>query len=418
MILEPRPLSRSVRSFKASVPKNTAPFLTRLLFPQPVKEFFESFWGQRVFFRPAQKASPFHGVFSSAGFEHILGTDRFNHSDLYIITADQGYVPLFGGLKEDGRADLNKLFGLYSKGATLVLNHLRHRWFDISRFCADLEEGCGHPVNSNCYLTPPRAQGFPIHADPHDVFVLQLEGKKYWKVFSRGASYVLDRRGGRAPSPGDCQEEYTMAPGDLLYIPSGYPHCALTNKESHSLHLSFGVHRIRWADLVSRALLDLAESDEMFRRALPAGVLTDKEISSEVGDRFVELVSRFGQKADLKLALAKLRIGFGESIRRNRGLRGGAVSQFSEISQMTKIGYETTLKNLFPGCFSIENIDQKTVISYPGGRCDLEERLLDSTRFILSTAKFTVRDIPGVASLVEKRALAQRFIVEGVIQRT
>ena len=33
------------------------------------------------------------------------------------------------------------------------------------------------------YLTPPGTQGFAPHYDDIEAFVLQLEGKKHWKVY-------------------------------------------------------------------------------------------------------------------------------------------------------------------------------------------------------------------------------------------
>ena len=38
-------------------------------------------------------------------------------------------------------------------------------------------------VGANVYLTPPGTQGFAPHYDDVDVFLLQLEGKKEWRVY-------------------------------------------------------------------------------------------------------------------------------------------------------------------------------------------------------------------------------------------
>ena len=38
-------------------------------------------------------------------------------------------------------------------------------------------------VGANVYLTPPGTQGFAPHFDDVDVFLLQLEGKKHWRLY-------------------------------------------------------------------------------------------------------------------------------------------------------------------------------------------------------------------------------------------
>lgn len=38
-------------------------------------------------------------------------------------------------------------------------------------------------VGSNVYLTPPGTQGFAPHYDDIEAFVLQLEGKKRWRLY-------------------------------------------------------------------------------------------------------------------------------------------------------------------------------------------------------------------------------------------
>jgi len=50
------------------------------------------------------------------------------------------------------------------------------------------------PTGCNCYLTPADSQGFSPHFDDIDAFILQLEGKKRWRVYApRSQEEMLPR---------------------------------------------------------------------------------------------------------------------------------------------------------------------------------------------------------------------------------
>lgn len=49
-------------------------------------------------------------------------------------------------------------------------------------------------VGANAYLTPPNSQGFAPHYDDIEAFVLQIEGRKKWKLYKpRHYADVLPR---------------------------------------------------------------------------------------------------------------------------------------------------------------------------------------------------------------------------------
>jgi lysine-specific demethylase/histidyl-hydroxylase NO66 len=60
--------------------------------------------------------------------------------------------------------------------------------------CSTLQEFLGSMVGANMYLTPPGTQGFAPHYDDVEVFILQLEGKKRWRLYEpRTAQEKLPR---------------------------------------------------------------------------------------------------------------------------------------------------------------------------------------------------------------------------------
>ncbi len=117
------------------------------------------------------------------------------------------------------------------------------------------------PVQVNAYLTPPGTKGLELHFDYHDVFVLQLDGRKRWRVWEplpRTRQPV--RRGPAVPMPtfdelGEPLFDLTLHAGDCLYLPRGFPHAAET-VEAASSHLTIGVMALTWQQAVHRVVDD------------------------------------------------------------------------------------------------------------------------------------------------------------------
>ena len=59
------------------------------------------------------------------------------------------------------------------------------RWRDpLWKMLASMERFWNCSTGCNVYLTPADSQGFSPHYDDIDAFILQLEGKKRWKVYA------------------------------------------------------------------------------------------------------------------------------------------------------------------------------------------------------------------------------------------
>jgi len=177
----------------------------------------------------------------------------------------------------------DKLLGLFASGSTIVLQGLHRTWGPLIDFSQQLAQELGHPVQANAYVTPSQNTGFRDHYDVHDVFVLQMAGEKRWQVRSPVHDSPLrdepwtDRRaeveeaGRRAPD-----QEFTLHPGDVLYLPRGWIHSA-TALGGVSTHVTLGVHvwtRRHVADELVSMALAAASRDERVRAALdvsPAG---------------------------------------------------------------------------------------------------------------------------------------------------
>src|SRR6266581_2586433 len=119
-------------------------------------------------------------------------------------------------------------------GATLVLQGLHRTWPPLVAFASELAAELGHPVQINAYVTPPQNQGFAAHYDVHDVFVLQVAGRKRWTIHPAVVEAPLDNQpweqfraqvAARAAEPSLI--DIVLAPGDALYLPRGTIHAAV-----------------------------------------------------------------------------------------------------------------------------------------------------------------------------------------------
>ena len=168
--------------------------------------------------------------------------------------------------------DSTKLSAQHADGATLVLQSLHRMHPPVGRFCRELAAELGHATQCNAYVTPAGdAQGFDFHHDTHDVFVLQVSGRKRWIVHAPVLPLPLPSQArsgeGLVPEGAEPLLDVELEAGDCLYLPRGYVHAALTTDE-HSVHLTVGVLSTTWYDVLADAVT-LAGREEAFRDALP-----------------------------------------------------------------------------------------------------------------------------------------------------
>ena len=160
----------------------------------------------------------------------------------------------------------------HAGGATLVLQSVHRMHPPVARFCRELAAELGHATQCNAYITPAGdAQGFDYHHDTHDVFVLQVSGRKRWIVHAPVLALPLPSQpqagGHLVPDGAEPLLDVELEAGDCLYLPRGYVHAALTTDE-HSVHLTVGVLSTTWYDVLTDAVT-LAAAEPAFRDALP-----------------------------------------------------------------------------------------------------------------------------------------------------
>src|SRR5262249_26034330 len=133
---------------------------------------------------------------------------------------------------------ISELQSVYMQGRTVVIMTMQQRWRTIAVLCRNLERVFHCPVHANLYLTPAGAQGFDAHFDTHEVLVLQLEGRKTWRLYGPTRTLPLvDERFNLPRERLGQAREMELNPGDLLYVPRGHVHEAFTSQDT-SVHLT------------------------------------------------------------------------------------------------------------------------------------------------------------------------------------
>ena len=262
--------------------------LSDWLLPVDRDDFFDELFNKRVLHvARSAGASPFAGLLTSDEVWEAVasGLPYCTSLDVVQFDDDRG-VRVTLNQAEGELAPPATVRSEFRDGASLRLLHPQ-RWptpagARVRAALASLEGFFECIVGCNAYFTPPGHQGFAPHWDDVDVFILQLEGAKTWRVHApRCEAEILPRHSSADFHPsevGDVTLVTTLKPGHLLYLPRGTPHSALTppNSARASLHVTISVcHRRTWADMLALALLaaveEAAEACPDLRRALPVG---------------------------------------------------------------------------------------------------------------------------------------------------
>lgn len=217
------------------------------------------------------------------------------------------------------RADPDRLRAYLDAGHPIVWNRARGVFPEVDALGEALAEALGAHVWPNVYATGHAGTPFDTHFDCHEVFAVHCEGEKEWTISAVRVDRPLDlaameptvravMKARRDEAAARTQMRFTVAPGDVVYIPRGQFHNAAT-RSTRSLHVTFGVSLPSGAD-AARLLADLALADPELREYLPpaaadpGGALARAQIE-RARARLVALLQSGALDADLEALRAR-----------------------------------------------------------------------------------------------------------------
>ena len=272
--------------------------LAAFLAPMDAGAFRSQYYGMRpVHIRHETRGQP--AILSWNRFNEVLGlTPYWNEDTLKVYFRSraalrENYCDT-SDLRPGMRAPVNpaKVKALLDLGASLIANHLQRVCPEVAAVAQMLEREFAARVAANVYCSFKGVQAFQTHFDLHDVFAVQAEGEKCWRVYEARADTPVTPL-----PPGDEVEKWltasrgrllfeaNMKPGDILYLPRGQYHDALTGAQA-SLHITFGVSPATGLTLF-KLLENAASQESAFRAYLP-----DARNEAALRERLAKLAER------------------------------------------------------------------------------------------------------------------------------
>ncbi|GBM89353.1 Ribosomal oxygenase 1 [Araneus ventricosus] len=250
-----------------------------LLSPTKPEVFFAKKWEKKPFLIKRSNSNYYKGLYSVKEFEKTVDEHFLNYNSEIDVVAyvDGERKPLIN----DKRVFSSYLWAAFKEGYSIRMRNPQAYSKALGSLCSLLQEYFSSFVGANMYLTPADTQGFPPHYDDIDAFILQIEGKKLWKLYTPSEKDML----ARVSSPDLCEDdigepymEVELNPGDMLYFPRGYIHQAKAAPGMHSMHITLSTNQLNtWGDFLEHALTnaieDATENDIEFRKSIPKDYL-------------------------------------------------------------------------------------------------------------------------------------------------
>jgi ribosomal protein L16 Arg81 hydroxylase len=398
--------TRSTRTPARLTPPVRTSELERIVAPTSADEFLAAFWERQPLAVSLNEEGRFDDLLSQQNVERLVCDTGLRYPAFRLVKAGEQIA--LGDYTTDvpwspqpfsRTADVHRVLAEFEAGATIVLQGLHYNWRPLAEFCRGLEATLGHPVQANAYYTPRGSQGLPVHHDTHDVFVLQVTGHKRWLVYNPVFELPLREQRYKAElgAPGDPVHDLTLAAGDVLYLPRGWMHEALTS-DADSLHITVGVNVYSWIDAV-RAAVDSCADDIDFRRSVPAD-----------GEQPVDLLEVVRERLAAESVSRRMR---SRLVRSRRAVLGGQLGQLRALDHLTA---DTELRRRPTVIADLERGLDGAALVFEGKRISFPAQADEAVAFA-ATAEGTFRagDMPGDLDEPGRLVLVRRLVREGFL---
>jgi hypothetical protein len=253
--------------------------------------------------------------------------------------------------------------------------------------------------------------GREVAVNDHDVFVLQAEGVKHWRLYRESMRLPLAGQPYRKEEaePAELCAEFDLHPGDAIYIPRGFGHDAVA-LHSTSLHMTVGIQPVTWALVLLEALEDVIKRNPRFRESLPIGFAIDERTRAVAERCLLELVDDF--RHDVRPAstidnATELAL---------QGIKPFLEGHLLDLEAAPSVRTDTRLRRRPEVNWRLRVDDDTVCLRFHGKLIRMPSLVERDLKFITThTGEFSAADLPGDLDDASRVTLARRLITEGFL---
>lgn len=261
------------------------------------KVFFTEYFNKKPMLRKAAMPGDVRDILSIRKLDELLHLEvvrppyiKVNHNGSGV--PEKGYTRsvVVQGVNITDTVVPEKIYELFRAGATVTWCSLNQVVPELRDFTRVITDKMAVRTDVVGFMTPTKKRGYLPHHDPVDLFIVQLEGTKRWRLWDLPDERLGDNASYTDEELGEPAIEVLLEPGDVLYLPYNTPHAAAA-EDQVSLHLSIMMRPRMWKDLLRETFEAVAEDPE-FNEYPHIGALRDSGVESLFRQKVTSLAAR------------------------------------------------------------------------------------------------------------------------------
>ncbi len=214
---------------------------------------------------------------------------------------------------------VSKLNHQLREGATLIINAVDLLHEPLAILVDELSRVFRTRVAANLYAGWRTSPASGIHRDDHGVIILQIDGKKHWRVYRNTEDLTVSAQDRTTANQPPLWDGFLNA-GDILYIPREWPHVAIPCDEP-TLHLTLSLFEYNAFNLLDWLATTRLKSSPAMRRCIPylRGTIASQEGAAYLAELQTEITKALAEPSLLESFLEDNTWLVGDKARRFSG---------------------------------------------------------------------------------------------------